>query len=96
LSDLVPPINSTTAISYSELSDFEIFRFGFLAYIALTMVLVVMQATILPSWEYDWCNELLDHIAILMIFMPLGTRLAPLDGIAAISRPFPHQETSNT
>lgn len=96
LSDIAPPITSTTAISYLELSDFEILRFGFLAYIALPMVLVVLQATILPSWEYACCNELLNHLSMFMIFVPLGSRLAPQNGIAAIVRPFRYQEPSTT
>jgi len=96
LSDIVPPITSTTAISYLELSDFEVLRFGFLMYIALPMMLVVIQATILPSWEYEWCNELLKHLSMFTMFVPLGSRLAPRNGTAVISQPFRHQEPLTT
>jgi hypothetical protein len=94
LSDILPPIVASTAINYSKLSDYEVFRWGFLAYLVVPTLLVVMQATILPSWEYEWCVELLNHLAILIIFVPVGSCLAP-HGTSAISRPFRHQAASS-
>ena len=87
LSDILPPIAATTVIAYSKLSAYETFRWGFLAYLVVPTLVVVAQATLLSSWEFAWCVELLGHLAKLVVFVPVASALSP-HTTQALSRPF--------
>jgi len=87
LAEVPPPITPHMATQYAKIHIFQVYRWAFLAYLLAPTALLILEAAVLIGWEFDWVNDALYHLVFLLIYVHVGTSLAPMN-LQLISRAF--------